>query len=193
MRRVLPIVEGQGDAAAVPVLIRRVAADHGIHDLEILTPHRRGDLPKIRGRLGDFLEAARLESAPVLWVLDYDCQDSIDIAADLTQLAEQTEQLAPDMQVRYSFMVKEFESLFLFDEGTTRRVFRDIPADVTFPSEPEEVRGAKEWLSKARPKGQAYKETTHQEKLAAQLDLAVLRQRSPSFVRFEAALLELVS
>lgn len=193
MKRVLPIVEGQGDATAVPALMRRVAAEHGIHNLEILTPHRRGDLPKIRSRLSDFLEAARLENAPVFWVLDYDCQGCVDVDADMAQLAAESERLAPDMQIKYSLIVKEFESLFLVDEPTTRRVFKDIPAEITFPDKPEEVRGAKEWLSKARPKGQAYKETTHQEKLASQLDLTVLRHRSPSFVRFEAALLELIS
>lgn len=171
MKRLLPIVEGQGDAAAVPVLIRRIATAHEIHNINILTPHRRGDLPKIRTRLSDFLSAARMERAQVLWVLDYDGQDCLDVTADLIKLSASAKQLAPDLDIRFSFMVKEFESLFLADEVATRAMFKDIPSNVAFPGKPEDVRGAKEWLSKARPKGLAYKETTHQEKLTLSLTL----------------------
>jgi len=191
-RSILTIVEGHGDAVAVPTLIRRVAQAHGIYDLTTLRPHIRGDLPKIRPRLKDYLLAAAEEDAPVFWVLDYDCDTCTDVLRDIAGLQAEAKQATPHLQVRFAFMVKEFESLFLTDEATTRQVLKSIPSDLRFPTEPESVRGAKEWLSKALPKGQAYKETIHQDRIASQLNLDVLRRNSPSFIRFERSLLDLI-
>ena len=69
MMRILPIVEGDGDMDAVPELIRRVAHDKGHFELTICRPHKRGDLPKIRGRFDDYFKTALLEGCPILWVL----------------------------------------------------------------------------------------------------------------------------
>ena len=191
-RRVLPIVEGHGDAAALPTLIRRIAQEQGIYDLKILRPHVRGDYPKLGARLQDYLLAAHEEGAPALWVLDYDCKACNNVERDLEDLRRKSQALAPQLMIRFAFIVKEYESLFLTNEAATRKVLKHIPAEITFPDEPEGIRGAKEWLSKALPKGLAYKETIHQEKISAHLDLPLLRQRSPSFQRLEQALIDLI-
>jgi hypothetical protein len=193
MKRILPIVEGEGDLTAVPELIRRVAHDAGRFDLTVLQPHKRGDLPKVLQRLENDLRVAQLEGCPVLWVLDYDCETCTDLDRDLAKFRGRVADAMPTQRVEVAFMVKEFESLFLADHETTTAVFPDIPPDLEWPADPESVRGAKEWISKARPKGLAYKETMHQAKLAAQVDLARLRQRSPSFRRFEDAVMALLS
>ena len=192
MKTILPIVEGGGDERAVPALIRRIAQSHG-KLVQVLKPHRRGDLPKVRKRFSDYLLTAKFENAPILWVMDYDCADCKDVNADIQQLRQLAENAAPGLVVRFAFMVKEYESLFLADERSTRKVLKEIPAAYKFPSNPEGIRGAKEVLSKALPKGLAYKETIHQEKITAHLDCDHLRQVSPSFQRFEAALLDLLS
>ncbi|HET7867274.1 MAG TPA: DUF4276 family protein, partial [Burkholderiaceae bacterium] len=124
---------------------------------------------------------------------DYDCADCNDVDRDLRALYEQAATVSTAQKTEFAFMVKEYESLFLADHETTRSVFPDIPESCVFPQNPEAVRGAKEWLSKARPKGLAYKETTDQAKITARLDLDRLRDRSPSFCRFEAAVLKLLS
>lgn len=191
-RSILPIVEGQADATAVPTLIRRVAHEHGIYDLTTLRPHIRGNLPKVRPRLKDYLLTAAEESAPVFWVMDYDCDNCTDVLHDIAQLQSEAERATPHLLVRFAFMVQEFESLFLADDATTRQVLKSIPSELGFPPKPESVRGAKEWLSKALPKGQAYKETIHQDRIASQLNLEVLRRTSPSFIRFERSLLDLI-
>lgn len=193
MKRVLPIVEGTGDATAVPTLIRRIAHEHEIFDLEILTPHQRGDIPTIKPRLRDFLVAASFDEAPLFWVLDYDCDGCTDVALDLQKFEALAKQIVPHIAVRFALMVKEFETLFLVDETTTRRVLKHIPGDTIFPQNAESVRDAKGWLSKALPKGLSYKPTTHQERISAQVDLTLLRQQSPSYQRFEQALLDLIS
>jgi len=56
-----------------------------------------------------------------------------------------------------------------------------------------EIRGAKEWLSHLRPSGMAYKESVHQEKITARLDLHLLRERSKDFAHLERAVLHLIN
>jgi hypothetical protein len=187
MRRLLPVVEGEGDLYAVPELVRRIAHDHGHYDIKLCHPQRRGDLPKVLGRFEDYFRTALLEGCPILWVMDYDCRDCADQAAHVRELSRRARPLARGTAFEFVFIVREFESLFLADHETTRDVFGDIDPTHAFPEHPESVRDAKGWLSAARPKGSAYKETTHQQRLAARVDLDRLRQRSPSFVRLESA------
>jgi Domain of unknown function (DUF4276) len=193
MIQIQPIVEGPGDRDAVPILIRRIAQAHERYDVEVLRPHERGDLPVIKPRFDDFLRTALFKGVPVLWVLDYDCDDCTDVERDIEALSTRASRIAAPQKTEFAFMVKEFESLFLADHETTRTVFPDIPQTTVFPQNPEAIRGAKEWPSKCRPKGLTYKETTDQAKLTAQLNLDRLRERSPSFCRFEAAVLNLLN
>ncbi len=191
--RILPIVEGDGDMQAVPALVRRIANDAARFDVEVLRPHKRGDLPKVRARFGDYFQTALLEQAPILWTLDYDCADCDDLERDMQDLQARAARYNPQVPVQFTFFVKEYESLFLADWDCVRAAFKDIPDGQSAPPDPEAVRDAKGWISKARPKGLAYKETTHQASLSAQLNLARLRERSPSFRRFEAAVLTLLA
>lgn len=193
MKRILPIVEGDGDFDAVPELIRRISHDLERFDVQVCRPHKRGDLPKVLGRFDDYFQTAMLEGCPILWVLDYDCEDCNDQAAHVDELRSRAKKLARGAAYEFVFIVKEFESLFLADSKTTRRVFPDIPESLVFPANPEAIRDAKGWLSAARPKGFAYKPTQHQKQLASQVELTTLRKSSPSFVRFEAAVRMLTS
>lgn len=190
---ILPIVEGEGDEAAVPTLIRRITAAQERFDVNVSRAHRRGDLPKVLRRFDDYLQAALLEESPILWVLDYDCADCTDHVRHAKELKARAKPIAGQHPVEFVFMVQEYETLFLADEETTRQVFPDIAAAVKFPANPELIRGAKEWLSEARPKGSNYKPMQHHAKLSAQMDLDRLRQRSASFVRFEKAVLKLIA
>jgi hypothetical protein len=191
VKRILPVVEGDGDLLAVPALIRRVAQAHGEY-VDVCRPHKRGELPKILSRFEDYWKTAMKEGCPILWVMDYDCQACTDQAYDVVRLHTRAQPLAQGRSFEFVFMVQEFETLFLADHETTRQVFPDIPETFQFPTNSEGVRDAKGWLSKARPKGAAYKPTQHQERLASQVDLARLRNRSPSFLRFERAVLKLL-
>jgi hypothetical protein len=149
---------------AVPELIRRVAADHGRYDVSVARPHKRGDIPKVRARFETYLQVALLDGLPVLWVLDYDCDDCNDVDAHTAEFASRAAGLAGSIPVEFVLMVREFETLFLSDHETTRAVLSDIPADLQFPADPESIRDAKGWLSQARPKGSAYKPTQHQQR-----------------------------
>ncbi len=193
MIRILPVVEGDGDLAAVPELMRRVLHEAGHFGINLGRPHKRGDLPKVLARFDDYFRVAILEGAAIFWVMDYDCDTCIDQTRDLRLLRAHAACVDTSVDVEFVFMVKEYESLFLADHETTRRVFTDIPASFAFPNHPEAVRDAKGALSKARPKGSAYKSTQHQKTLTAQVNLTRLRERSLSYRNFEAALLRLSS
>lgn len=64
MKRILPIVEGDGDTTAVPALVRRIAEARGIYDLQLLPAHKRGELPAVRRHFDAYLGAALKHEAP---------------------------------------------------------------------------------------------------------------------------------
>lgn len=192
MKRILPIVEGEGDMAAVPVLLRRILEHHQHFDVQVLRPQRRGELVKVRSNFERFFEAALLEEAPILWVVDYDVAGCDCVVQDHQSLRHRAQQLRPDWPIEFAFMVQEFETMFLADKTASRSVLTRIPDTQAFPTDPEDIRDAKGWLSEAMPKGFAYKPTIHQAKIAHALNLPSLRDKSPSFAHLERAVLRLV-
>jgi len=192
MRPLLLIVEGQGDEKAVPMLVRKILERHERYDVVLCPTQRRGEFPAVAKNFDNFFLAATKERAPILWIMDFDTKGYDCPYREATNLSERAAQLHPDWPIAFAFLVKEFEALFLHDEAATRRVFTDISKQVVFPEQPESIRGAKEWLSGKRPKGMAYKESVHQEKIAAHLDIDLLRQRSSDFAHLERSLLKLI-
>lgn len=194
MKRLLPIVEGHGEIPAVPILIRNILAAHGIHDVQPLQPQRHGEYPTVARKFDNIFLAAIKNNAPILWIMDFDSKNHDCPVKEAHNLLSRAEALRPGWPIKIAFLVKEYETLFLIDEAATRKVFPDIPSQTAFPTNPENIRGAKEWLSKARPSpGDAYKETVHQAKITAHLNLDLLRTRSADFAHLERAVVELAS
>jgi hypothetical protein len=191
MRRLLPIVEGDGDLRAVPVLIRRVLAEHGRDEVSVLSAQKRGEYAKLIPNFERWFRSALKENAAVLWVLDFDCDECDCAKREAKKLYQRAEAIYRGWPFKVAFMIQEFETLFLSDQKAARVALKEIGKNVAFPNDPEKIRGAKEWLSKALPKGTSYKPTVHQAKLASAVSLDVLRQRSPSFRHFEKAVLYL--
>lgn len=194
MKRLLPIVEGHGEIPAVPILIRNILAAQGIHDVQPLPARRHGEYATVTRKFDNIFLAAVKEGAPILWVMDFDSKDYDCPVKEAHILLTRAETLRPGWPIKIAFLVKEYETLFLIDEAATRKIFPDIPSQTLFPTNPESIRGAKEWLSKARPsQGSAYKETVHQAKITAHLNLDLLRTRSADFAHLERAVVELAS
>ena len=193
MKTLLPIVEGHGDIKAVPVLIRRILEHHNHFDVEVLFPHKRGDLPKIKANFDNCFKMAIKEKAAVIWIIDFDCATCDCVAEEAAQLYQRANTIYAGWPFKVAFMVKEFETLFLSEPDATRSVLKEIPKTTAFPEDPETIRGAKEWLSRAMPSGYAYKETVHQAKLAAAVDLDYLRTSSASYRHLEKSILSLVN
>lgn len=74
----------------------------------------------------------------------------------------------------------EFEGWFLAAAASLRGR-RELPLDLEPPAQPEEVRGAKEWLSRHMEGSTTYSETIDQPAMAAFIDLDAARSNSPSF------------
>jgi hypothetical protein len=193
MRRLLPIVEGHGEDRAVPLLIRRILEAQGIYDVEVLSAQRKGEYPSVARNFDNIFQAATLVKAPILWVMDFDSKDYDCPAKEAQNLQTRAEALRPGWPLKIAFLIKEYETLFLIDEAATRKAFPDIPAKTSFPQEPEKIRGAKEWLSKARPAaGNAYKPMVDQTKITAHLNLDLLREKSADFAHLERSVLKLI-
>ena len=192
MRRAIqPVVEGDGDLRAVPVLIRRLLSSKELDNIHVLPPQRRGELPKVRAEFSRFLRVAQKENAPILWVMDFDCTDCTCAKREYEQLMARARIEIGDWPVEFCFMVKEFETLFLADEKTTREYF-SIPPTEVWPVEAEQIRDAKGTISRLLPKGQTYKPTLHQDKLAARVSLEMGLNQCRSLDHLRKALDRLV-
>jgi hypothetical protein len=94
MERLLPIVEGDGDMQAVPLLMRRVLNEVLARtDVTVLSAQKRGEWPKVKRDFERVYRSARLEAAPILWVVDFDSEDCKDPAVERKWLGEQAHRI----------------------------------------------------------------------------------------------------
>ena len=175
------IVEGRGDALAVPVLLRRIAEQVSpSHALKALPPIRvqRNSILK-NGQLEKTVELAARQSGSqgrILVLLDADDDCPKQLAEEMLDRAKAARQ---DRIIRVVLAKREYEAWFLAAAHSVagRRM---IAKHVEPPSEPECVRGAKEWLSGHMPRGHAYSPTSDQPALTAIFDMQAARA-APSF------------
>ncbi|MGO9096228.1 MAG: DUF4276 family protein [Bryobacteraceae bacterium] len=166
------VVEGHGDVKAVPILFRRIGnAIDPAAPLDVQQPIRkpRSSLVKTAGELERAVELAALKVRPrggVFVLLDSDDDCPAKLAPDLLVRASGAGMGLP---VYVILPKREFEVWFLAAAESLRGK-RGLPADLAPPQDPEEVRGAKEWLRK-RMRGQIYSETVDQPALASVFDL----------------------
>ena len=171
------IVEGQGDVAAVPVLIRRIAAEY--------YPEMVIDIPRpIRVNrnqvvLPDQLEqevelaAQKISGQGAIFII-LDCDD--DCPAQLgPALLYRASQVRDNLPIAVVLAKCEFETWFLAAAESLRGK-RGLKSDIDPPNNPEKIRGAKEWLYQRMQTGSKYSETRDQPALAAIFDIEQARQ-----------------
>lgn len=185
--RLLPVVEGAGDVAAAPELIRRTLQEQKRFDVRLLRPYRVGDIHVTKKKLPNLMRSFAKEQANILWILDGDDGCAVEHATELKRLVPSDCRSIP---LEFCFLVREYESLFLADIDTTRSAL-GIAKPVPLPADLESLRGVKEFLSKHMPRGKTYKETVDQVRLTSKLDLGIVRKRSRSFRHLESALLRI--
>lgn len=178
----VPVVEGQGEVQALPVLLRRlVTAIDPQTAVTVAKPLRvsRGSLLKV-GELERYVElAARSAEGEGRVLVLVDADD--DCAAELgPQLLARAQERRPGHPISVVVAVKEFEAWFLAAAASLAGR-RGLPPDLTPPPQPEGIRDAKGWLQGQRIDGLAYSPTVDQPALAATLDLDLARANSPSF------------
>jgi len=181
--KVATIVEGDGDVAALPVLLRRIA--------EWRTPQAAVRvLPPIRVRRDRFLNreeefqrhlllaAAKCGDAGWILVL-LDADD--DCPADLgRQTLQRAQACVAHRRVSVVLANREFEAWFIAAAESLQghRGFSLDAADAA--TDPEVPRDAKGWVRR-RMSGGTYGETTDQAAFSARMDLQQAFERSRSF------------
>jgi len=180
--RIVAIVEGHGEVEAVPLLVRRIAAE--------ISADRVAELPQpIRVQRQKLLKEGELERAVelaarkagagggILILLDADDDCPEQLAARILRRATTAR---ADRAIRVVLAKMEFEAWFLAAAESIAG-HRDLADGLQAPADCEAVRDAKGWLTKHMPPGRSYRETLDQVKLTAQFDLRVARERAPSF------------
>lgn len=181
MRQIVPIVEGPGDAAALPHLIRRILERLGLAGIQVLRPlYQKQGKDKLleQGVLERYaeraLERAKGDARLLLLVdADEDCA-----AEQGLELRKRLARIAPESAAVVA--VREYENWLLADASALGRAggFRD---GINPPGNPEEVRDAKRWLSDRRTDKHPYRPTLDQARLTELVDVATIRERCPSF------------
>jgi hypothetical protein len=182
MPLLVPIVEGYGEVQAFPELLRQMLHQRQAFQFEIARPIR---IPKTRllknGEIERAVKIARLNSncSGILILLDAD--EDRDCPKRLAPtLLKRATRASGRIPVRVILAKREYESWFIGAIASLRG-FRGIPDHATPPADPEEIRGAKEWISKLLPRGTAYKETIDQVAFSKRMDLGLARGSCPSF------------
>jgi Domain of unknown function (DUF4276) len=174
---------GDGEVAALPVLIRRIAARI---DPELYVHVPRPVLVKrsrMSDQFGDLERAIELvvrhiqEPAGILVLLDADDDDPATLAPRLLKRVQAHRSDIPSAVVLAS---REYEAWFLA-AAESLRGRRGLADDLVSPANPDEIRDAKGWLRRNMPGNRKYTETADQPALTDLFDLDLARSRSPSF------------
>lgn len=179
------IVEGHGEVQALPLLLRRIAAELFSVHVHVPPPHR---VKRNQMTTGDLLSrAARTQvsrvtgTGGVLVVADADKDCAVRLANELRESAKPVE-------VEVAVAVCEFGSWFLAGVESLRS-HRAMGDAASFAGNPEDRRGAKEALSALMT--EPYRETLHQPAFAAIVNLRQA-QRIRSFNRLVSCVHRLV-
>jgi hypothetical protein len=149
------IVEGHGEVASLPILIRRIAQAQN-PSIEVLIPppirRSRGSLLKDGALENDIgLAASKISGRGGILVLidsDDDCP-----AVEARKLTVRLPNTRSDLPSAIVLAKREFEGWFLAGAESLRGK-RRLPENLAAPPNPEAIRGAKEWLKQRTPQGQ---------------------------------------
>ncbi|WP_085317092.1 DUF4276 family protein [Derxia lacustris] len=185
MSRIAAIVEGQGEEAALPVLLRNLAK-RLLPDgyVEVPRPARVHRDRFIRSD-DDFRKQLLLAAAKagadgwILVLLDADDDCPVTLGAELKQRAEV---VVPGARISVVLARREFESWFIASAAALAGV-RGLslkPGDHDAPAD-DGPRNAKKWIADRLPPGVGYGEVADQPAFTAAIDIELAERRSRSF------------
>lgn len=177
----MAIVEGHGEVEAVPILLRRIAAqiDPGEH-LEVPRPIRTKRQRLVKpGELEKSVELAGRQTGPddgILVLLDADSDCPRDLGPSLLNRAVATRR---DRAISVVLAKAEYEAWFLA-AAQSLAGRRGLDPAIVSPPDPEAIGDAKGWLRNRMPARKPYSETLDQPALTTVFDLNAART-APSF------------
>jgi hypothetical protein len=181
-----PIVEGQGDEAAVPVLLRRLRDEAQAWGLEVGRPHRRRRTQLVKK---DSLQSAvrvaalREDCAAILILFDADDDCPKELAPRLEEWAREA---AGDRPCAVVIANREYEAWFLASIEALRGKSA-VRHDATSHPDPEGPRDAKGELEHRMRSDASYSPTVDQAALTWHLDLESVHRRCRSFRKLVSA------
>lgn len=185
---IVSIVEGHGEVQALPILIRRVYNERASATPPLINPPIRiksGSFLKDEDYFKRYISLAAAKAAQsdgrVLILLD--CED--DCPATMgPELVKRAKQVRPDISFDVVLAYREYETWFIAAASSLTGKYLQ---EGTEPApNPENIRGAKEWLSRHRDK--PYDPVAHQAAFSAHFDMDQASSIS-SFSRLIAKLL----
>jgi hypothetical protein len=178
--KIAAVVEGHGDAKALPILVRRIAERVAASPVEVLRP--------MRVAKSKLVMKGELERAVEFVARQITSDDGIVILADADddcpgqrgpELLARARNQRRDRRIAVVLARREYEAWFLA-AAQSLRGSRGLPAELEELPDPEGVRDAKGWLASRMPRG--YSETLDQPAFTAIFDLDDAR-RADSFDR----------
>jgi hypothetical protein len=109
----------------------------------------------------------------ILVIVDCDWADGCP-AEDGPMLLKRSVAARGDLPIAVVLAKREFEAWFLAAAESLRGK-NGLPTNLESPADPEDVRGAKEWLSNRMPPGRSYAETTDQPAFTETFDMNAAR------------------
>lgn len=185
---VAPIVEGQGEVAAVPPLLRRIVTEFcpGL-SIEVFKPIRqpasslvKADNDCLRNAIelaADKLSGNRHSAAKklILILIDADGRCAAQLGPELKRRAGEQ---ASHLEISSVVAVDEFETWFVASAESLTK-YLDVKSS-EIPPRPEESRTKSKWIED-RFRGVRYNKPADQPKFCAVMNLALCRSRAPSF------------
>ena len=188
---VVPIVEGDGEVSAVPVLLRRMTyMAAASHQVQIGRPIRkpRNQLLKREG-FSSALALARINGADaVLYLIDSDGECPVRISEKLIDWADDE---ASDLPCHIVLAHQEYESWFLASIPSLRQHSAMVDNAEIHP-DPELRQGAKEQLTRRMHPGTSYSPTAHQAAFSDTFDMAAAYAHCRSFRKLTKAFGEIL-
>ena len=199
MPAIVPIVEGDGEKAAFPLLLRRLLYDQERYDFTVTSPYNARGRTKLTrsGGIEAYLSYAASEPDAAGIIVLLDLEDD-NCAADLArELAARARNVYLNLPVAIVVVVQAYEAWFLASIETIRgqpiKRLPFFPDDVEPPPEPEAIRSPKGWLKDRLVDDRFYKEKEDMPPLTDLLDCAQVRQSCRSFRRLDHAIGQLIA
>lgn len=195
----VPVVEGDGEVQAVPILLRDICLRIGALRWQIAAPknaHGCDNLMKAGG-LERFVELPwrQRDCGGVLVLLDSDGRHCPMALAK--NLGARVRQMGARHSVSIVVAHLEYEAWFLASLDTiVGRPFgghHGLHSGLSAPPNCESVQNPKRWLSRHFPRGRIYKETSDQAAMTTLINHDTARAQSRSFRRLYSAVEQLMA